>query len=177
MSRLAIPSIDELICQCQTMPPLMQPRTILDLRYTESPIAQNSSPSGKEDPGTNEESKKKGTWTQEEDEILLRAVYKYGTVKWGTVSKCVKGRAPNQCKERWFFRLAPDLKKTPFEEWEDALIVFLRSKYGNHWTLISSNLPGRSSCSVKNRWYTVLRKKCEKMRSDITADLSHFSKK
>ena len=161
MSHSKIPSISELICQCKRIPTITPQQPFTTMEYAASPSFQDSPQSEKEDSENFVATKKKGPWTQAEDELLLMAVYKYGTVKWGTVSKCVQGRAPNQCKERWFFRLSPDLKKTPFEEWEDSLIIALRSKYGNHWTLISSKLPGRSSCSVKNRWYTVLRKRCE----------------
>ena len=155
MAKTLIPSIDELLCQCTdiTLPPCQVPREI-SMAFHKIPTMQMNNK--QEFPS---ETKKKGVWTQEEDNLLLKAVSKYGTEKWGTVAKSVPGREPNQCKERWFFRLSPDLKKTPFEEWEDSMIIALRTEFGNRWTMISSKLPGRSSCSVKNRWYTVLRKK------------------
>ena len=48
-------------------------------------------------------------------------------------------------------------KKTPFEPWEDNIIREQQSIQGNHWKHISNLLPNRSPCSIKNRWYTVLR--------------------
>lgn len=100
-----------------------------------------------------------GSWTAEEDSLLRSAVAKMGTLHWDQIAQYVDGRTATQCRERWLFRLSPGLKKTPFEKWEDEIIISHRKEVGNHWTLIASKLPGRSSCAVKNRWYTVLRKR------------------
>jgi len=99
----------------------------------------------------------KGTWTGEEDEQLRKAVLDQKPIVWDIVAEMVPGRTAIQCKERWLYRLHPEIKKTRFEQWEDDLIVQERSRYGNHWTLIANKLPGRTSCAVKNRWYSVLR--------------------
>jgi len=99
----------------------------------------------------------KGAWSPEEDDILRRAVACSTPVLWDVVAKAVKGRTPKQCRERWMYRLHPELKKTPFEQWEDDLIYHEKKAIGNKWTQIALKLPGRTSCSVKNRWYTVLR--------------------
>lgn len=99
----------------------------------------------------------KGTWSFEEDEALRKAVSGSQPILWDDVAKQVKGRTPKQCRERWLYRLHPELKKTPFEKWEDELIYEQKKKIGNRWTQIAMQLPGRTSCSVKNRWYTVLR--------------------
>ena len=159
MAKTAIPSINELLCQCTDLP-IPGLSSLVDFGFPLLNLESIQIPP--QQPVYLTDNKKKGPWTQEEDDLLLKAVSKYGTEKWGTVAKTIPGRAPNQCKERWFFRLAPDLKKTPFEDWEDSMIIALRSEFGNRWTLISAKLPGRSSCSVKNRWYTVLRKKIGK---------------
>jgi hypothetical protein len=109
----------------------------------------------------------RGTWTTAEDDLLRQAVKSLGTTHWDQVAALVKRRTATQCRERWTFRLSPGLKKTPFEKWEDDLIIAQREKIGNHWTAIANSLPGRTSCAVKNRWYTVLRKKDEK-QSPVT---------
>ena len=100
----------------------------------------------------------KGMWSEEEDNLLKEAIKNsLDPISWEEVSKIVSGRTPKQCRERWLFRLSPDVNKAPFQKWEDELIVIERQKIGNHWTAIASKLPGRTSCAVKNRWYTVLR--------------------
>ena len=101
----------------------------------------------------------KGTWTQEEDQLLINAVSHQSPIVWDSISQLVPGRTAIQCKERWLYRLHPEIKKTRFEKWEDELIITERNKFGNHWTLIATKLPGRTSCAVKNRWYSVLRNK------------------
>ena len=103
----------------------------------------------------------KGTWSVEEDEALRKAVSGSKPIFWDVVAKSIPGRTPKQCRERWTYRLQPDLKKTPFEKWEDDLIFEQKKKIGNRWTQIALQLPGRTSCSVKNRWYTVLRNKVQ----------------
>ena len=100
----------------------------------------------------------KGIWSFKEDEALRQAISEVqGTISWEDVSKKVPGRNPKQCRERWLYRLCPGVNKTPFQKWEDELIVVERQKIGNHWTAIAAKLPGRTSYAVKNRWYTVLR--------------------
>lgn len=108
----------------------------------------------------------KGPWSIEEDECLRRAVSMSSPVLWDVVAKSVRGRTPKQCRERWMYRLQPELKKTHFEKWEDELIFEQKKKIGNRWTQIALQLPGRTSCSVKNRWYTVLRNKYRDVSDD-----------
>jgi hypothetical protein len=98
-----------------------------------------------------------GSWQSSEDDQLRDAVAQYGTNHWDSVAAAIPGRTPTQCRERWLFRISPGLNKGPFEPWEDDLIFRERARVGNHWTLIASKLPGRTSCSVKNRWYSALR--------------------
>ncbi|OHT07625.1 hypothetical protein TRFO_24116 [Tritrichomonas foetus] len=104
----------------------------------------------------------RGAWSTNEDTLLRNAVLRYGTNHWDNVACTIPGRTPTQCRERWMFRISPGLKKSPFEPWEDDFIIAERAKIGNHWTQIASQLPGRTSCAVKNRWYTVLRKHASK---------------
>jgi hypothetical protein len=98
----------------------------------------------------------RGTWAKHEDEILIRTVARFGSKKWTEISKFVPSRTAKQCRERWFNRLDPSLKKEPFEPWEDNLIVERQRELGNRWARIAESLPGRNPDSVKNRWYITL---------------------
>lgn len=100
----------------------------------------------------------KGFWSHEEDEKLIAAVTETKPCVWEIVASKVPGRSPIQCKERWLYRLHPDVNKAKFEKWEDEIIINERKKIGNSWTYISTKLNGRTSLAVKNRWYSVLRK-------------------
>lgn len=101
----------------------------------------------------------KGNWNHEEDEKLISAVMETNPIVWDIVASKVPGRSPIQCKERWLYRLHPDVNKSKFEKWEDEIIINEREKMGNSWTYISTKLKGRTSCAVKNRWYCALRKR------------------
>lgn len=65
-------------------------------------------------------------------------------VKWSDVSaKLIGLRTGKQCRERWFNHLHPSLKKSPWTEEEDQILIDSQQMLGNTWTKISQNLPGR----------------------------------
>jgi hypothetical protein len=99
----------------------------------------------------------RGSWTPADDEILLHAISFQETIVWDSVAAKVGNHNAKQCRERWLVKLNPEVRRSPFEKWEDDLIRSERLRIGNHWALIAQRLPGRTACSVKNRWYTVLR--------------------
>jgi hypothetical protein len=101
----------------------------------------------------------RGSWSPDEDDRLLQAASDQTTIAWDVVAGHVGTRTPKQCRERWLVKLNPDVRRSPFQQWEDNLIQFQRQRIGNHWSVIAQMLPGRTACSVKNRWYTVLRYK------------------
>jgi hypothetical protein len=96
------------------------------------------------------------SWSQAEDKKLLTALQGQEDVAWEAVAARV-GHTAKQCRERWLVKLNPDVRRSHFEKWEDELIRAERQRIGNHWSLIAQLFPGRTACSIKNRWYTVLR--------------------
>jgi hypothetical protein len=98
-----------------------------------------------------------GSWTRQEDALLMRAVIHLGSKKWIEVARFVPTRSPKQCRERWRNRLAPTLRRERFEAWEDRVVIDKQRQLGNRWALIAQGLPGRSPGAVKNRWYAALR--------------------
>jgi hypothetical protein len=98
----------------------------------------------------------RGVWSQQEDDLLSQAVTRLGPSRWRDVAKFIPTRSPKQCRERWHNRLAPTLRRDPFEPWEDQIIVEKQRELGNHWALIARSLSGRSPGAVKNRWYAGL---------------------
>lgn len=105
----------------------------------------------------------RGSWSQQEDDLLTNAVQQLGPKKWTDIAKFVPSRTSKQCRERWFNRLSPDLKHDPFEQWEDNIIIQKQRDIGNRWALIAKELPGRSTNSIKNRWYSCLKSQHETM--------------
>lgn len=100
----------------------------------------------------------KGPWTPDEDQKLLAWVKQEGPGKWAQASNLIPGRSGKQCRERWFNNLNPDVKKGNWSVIEDELIFKLYQKYGSSWSKIAKYIPGRTENSIKNRFYSTLRK-------------------
>eukprot|EP00775_Hariotina_reticulata_P003150 gene3150-3427_t len=89
----------------------------------------------------------------QEDELLRHAVTRFGDRAWATVANDVPGRSSKSCSDRWRNFLSPDIehpRKSPFTEWEVAVVVQAQTRYGNNWKAISMLLPGRTNRAVKN---------------------------
>lgn len=78
---------------------------------------------------------------------------------WARIAEGVPGRDGKQCRERWTNHLDPNLNDDPWMAAEDETLWVEQAQLGTKWTEIAGKLPGRSSIDVKNRFYTLSKRK------------------
>jgi hypothetical protein len=97
-------------------------------------------------------------FTAEEDQLLERAVGRFGTADWDSVAGQVPGRSARQCRERWRMYVSPEVNRTPWTPDEDALLFDVLQTHGQKWGAMVGFFNNRSQNNIKNRWNTVVRK-------------------
>ncbi|WOL09592.1 hypothetical protein Cni_G18345 [Canna indica] len=103
---------------------------------------------------------RKGLWSPEEDEKLVKHITKYGHGCWSSVPKQAGlQRCGKSCRLRWINYLRPDLKRGTFSQQEEDLIIELHAVLGNRWSKIAAHLSGRTDNEIKNLWNSCIKKK------------------
>ncbi|CAN4110853.1 unnamed protein product [Withania somnifera] len=103
---------------------------------------------------------RKGLWSPEEDEKLIKHINKFGHGCWSSVPKLAGlQRCGKSCRLRWINYLRPDLKRGTFSQDEENLIIELHAVLGNKWSQIAARLSGRTDNEIKNLWNSSIKKK------------------
>ncbi|XP_052170816.1 transcription factor MYB1-like [Diospyros lotus] len=111
----------------------------------------------------NQQKVKRGLWSPEEDEKLIRYITTHGYGCWSEVpDKAGLQRCGKSCRLRWINYLRPDIRRGRFSPEEEKLIISLHGAVGNRWAHIASHLPGRTDNEIKNYWNSWIKKKIRK---------------
>ncbi|PKA66579.1 Myb-related protein 305 [Apostasia shenzhenica] len=103
---------------------------------------------------------RKGPWTMEEDLILINYIANHGEGVWNNLARCAGlKRTGKSCRLRWLNYLRPDVRRGNITPEEQMLIVELHARWGNRWSKIARQLPGRTDNEIKNFWRTRIQKK------------------
>jgi hypothetical protein len=107
---------------------------------------------------------KRRPWTSKEDDSMRRLVEENGTKQWTIIAQKLNEcfptatRTGKQCRERWHNHLNPGINKDTWALDEEVMLFSTHEKLGNKWAEISNFLPGRTDNSIKNHFYSTLRK-------------------
>lgn len=118
-----------------------------------------------------ERERRLGNFTLEEDRLIAGMIATRKHKSWTDVAKELKGKSACQCRDRWENFLSPAKSIAPWSREEDDILIDLVGKFGTAWAQMTKLLPGRSENCIKNRWFSLLRRKSKMQRRQAMAQL------
>ena len=115
-------------------------------------------------------SKLRKTWDEAANEKLRELMRQETNPSWKSVARKMHEFqyqfTSKQCKVHWKNVLDPSNSQDKWSVEEEALLFELWAKLGNKWSDIADALPGRSEGTVKNRFYSTIRRIVRKVKKE-----------
>jgi hypothetical protein len=130
---------------------------------------------------------KRRPWTSREDDAIRLLVKENGVKQWTLIAESLSkkfnilGRTGKQCRERWHNHLNNGIVKQPWSQEEEFTLFTTQKLIGNKWAEISKEIPGRTDNSIKNHFYSTVRKYYRKIygkegtQEDLRTQLSDIT--
>ncbi|OHS99762.1 hypothetical protein TRFO_33722 [Tritrichomonas foetus] len=112
-------------------------------------------------------SQQRRKFTEDEDNKPYEIISRMGARNWRSIAEQMPGRSGRQCRDRYSNYLMKHLRNDPWTPEEDALLLDKYAQFGSHWSEMVCFFQGRSSNSIKNRWYTNISHKFSKNQQNI----------
>jgi hypothetical protein len=71
------------------------------------------------------------TGLSQDDRRLVQLVCRYGIKRWSFIETQMQGRSGKQCRERYMNQLDPGIRRAPWTDEENRIIVDAQAKIGN----------------------------------------------
>ena len=95
----------------------------------------------------------RATWTEEEDQRLIRIASQNSTIAWSAIAKFFPNKTAPQIAGRWEKVLNPTLVKGSWTRDEDETIINYVKQHGDKdWAKLAVLLPGRIGKQCRERW-------------------------
>eukprot|EP01113_Clastostelium_recurvatum_P047442 TRINITY_DN845_c0_g1_i3.p1 TRINITY_DN845_c0_g1~~TRINITY_DN845_c0_g1_i3.p1 ORF type:complete len:503 (-),score=149.73 TRINITY_DN845_c0_g1_i3:457-1965(-) len=92
-------------------------------------------------------------WTKEENQKLSQLVTLYGEKKWKRISAEMGGQKTGaQCAQHWKRVLSPEIRKGPWDEDEEALLLRLVAQHGSCWKKIAKKISKRTDIQCRYQY-------------------------
>ncbi|VUC26338.1 unnamed protein product [Clonostachys rosea] len=100
-------------------------------------------------------------WTDTEDQTLRHFVSQLGSARgrqsrWTDIARGLPGRTAKECRKRWFHSLDPSVRKGPWTQQEDRILLEGYARLGLAWSDICLLIPGRKDDQCSKRYNDIL---------------------